>query len=51
MGYSDTETLVLDTKVDQSIINLARHKNIRRIVCNGFAERVDTRGVEVVTRK
>ena len=51
INYSDTDTLVLDTRIDQSIINLARHKNIRRIVCKGFSERVDTRGIEVITKK
>ena len=51
MSYSDIDTLVLDAKVDHNIISLARHKNIRRVVCKGFAERVDTRGIEVITRK
>ncbi len=49
MNYSNIYALVFDGKVDQAIINLAKQKNVRYIVCMGYQERVSTRGIRILT--
>jgi len=49
--YNNIFAIVFDGKINQSIVDLAKQRNIRFIVGMGFREHVDSEGVRVFTMK
>ncbi|RLI97537.1 MAG: DNA primase [Candidatus Aenigmatarchaeota archaeon] len=49
--FSNIHALVFDGKIDQAMVDLAAHKNIKYLVGTGFKQRVDFHSVTVLTPK
>ncbi len=50
-GYQRVYAIVFDGKINQSIIDVAKQRNIRYVVGMSFKERVDSNGIRVLTLK